>query len=121
MSGASIPEILQNRKEAALSFSKQYGCITLLKGHETAICTPDGDCTINTTGNPYMARGGSGDVLTGIVGSLLAQGLSPYDAARLGAYLHGGAGDLAADELGLSTLPSDLPRRIGVFIRSKTE
>ena len=116
LTGRSVPDIQSDRREIALSFAREHQCTVLLKGNHTVIASPDGELTVNTTGNPYMARGGSGDVLTGIIGSLLAQGLSPYDAARLGAYLHGGAADLAARELGLSMLPSEIPLYIGKFI-----
>ncbi len=118
---SSLLQIQQDRQKAAAHFSEEYGCVTLLKGHGTLVSSPEGDCFTNPTGNPYMARGGSGDVLTGIIGSLLAQGLSPFDAARLGAYLHGGAADLAAEELGLSMLPSDISVRIGAFLKKQKE
>jgi ADP-dependent NAD(P)H-hydrate dehydratase / NAD(P)H-hydrate epimerase len=68
----------------------------VLKGHYTAVVTPDGHVHFNSTGNPGMATGGSGDVLTGIITGLLAQGYSSKEAAMLGVYLHGLAGDIAA-------------------------
>jgi NAD(P)H-hydrate epimerase len=82
--------------------------IVLLKGHETVIC--DGRrFAVNHTGNPGMATGGTGDCLTGIIAGLLGQGLDPWDAARLGAAVHGRAGDLAAERLGqVSLIASDL-------------
>jgi len=73
------------------------------------VAAPDGRVRVNPTGNAGMATGGSGDTLTGIVATLLARGLDPFDAASLGAYIHGYAGDLAADELGQESLvASDL-------------
>lgn len=84
--------------------------IVVLKGHQTVIC--DGQMfAINSTGNPGMATGGSGDCLTGILAALIGQGLSPWEAARLGVHLHGRAGDLAAEALGqVSMIASDLIR-----------
>jgi NAD(P)H-hydrate epimerase len=84
--------------ELARSNAMEYNIYIVLKGHHTAICSPDGACWYNITGNAGMATGGSGDVLTGIITSLLAQHYSPHEAAMLGAWLHGMAGDLAAEE-----------------------
>jgi NAD(P)H-hydrate epimerase len=102
----SIP--LDQRQALASEFARQNGVVLLLKGHRTVIS--DGRQTVlNTTGNPGMATGGTGDVLTGIITALLAQHLSVFDAARLGAHAHGLAGDLAAERLGqVSMMASDL-------------
>ena len=81
-----------------MEFAKRYKVIVVLKGAYTGIATPDGDYWFNTTGNPGMATGGSGDVLTGMITGLLARGLAPIDAAKAGVYLHGLAGDLAVGE-----------------------
>jgi len=82
--------------------------IVVLKGHRTVV-TDGSRASLNQTGNPGMATGGTGDVLTGVITALLCQGLSPFDAARLGVHVHGLAGDLAADELGqVSMIASDL-------------
>jgi NAD(P)H-hydrate epimerase len=82
--------------------------VVLLKGHQTVV-TDGQRYSINKTGNPGMATGGSGDVLTGVITGLLCQGLSPFDAARLGAYLHGSAGDMAAEAMGqVSLIATDL-------------
>lgn len=101
-------EIGDDRAAAAQSLSRELGCILLLKGHETVIT--DGKSTyINHTGNPGMAVGGSGDVLAGIIVSLLGQGIAPLEAAACGAWLHGGAGDLCAKEIGqYGMLPTDM-------------
>ena len=84
------------RNDLQIAKAKELNCVLLLKGANTCIVTPDGDCYFNTTGNPGMATGGSGDVLTGILTGLLAQGYTPKEATILGVFLHGLAGDLAA-------------------------
>lgn len=87
------------RIEKAVTNAAALNVIIILKGHYTVIAMPDGKCYFNSTGNPGMAKGGSGDVLTGILTGLLAQGYPPADAAVLGVYLHGLAGDFAARKL----------------------
>lgn len=74
------------------------GCTLVMKGFHTKVFTPDGDCLVNTTGNPGLAKGGSGDVLTGLLGGLLARGYAAPDAAALAVWLHGRAGDLLTEE-----------------------
>jgi len=98
----------KDRITAAAEMAQQLGCIVLLKGHETVIT--DGQCCyINRTGNPGMAVGGSGDVLSGIIVSLLGQGLPPLEATAAAAWLHGAAGDLCANEIGqYGMLPTDM-------------
>ena len=86
-----------DRAEAARRFAMAHGCILVLKGHRTLIAVPEGNVLENTTGNSGLAKGGSGDVLTGIIASLLAQGATPVRAAALGVWLHGRAGDCAAE------------------------
>jgi NAD(P)H-hydrate epimerase len=78
-------------------FAREHKVVVVLKGAHTGIASPDGSYWFNTTGNPGMATGGSGDVLTGLITGLLAQGISSLNAALAGVYLHGLAGDLAAD------------------------
>lgn len=97
-----------DRMASARDFAEQTGCILLLKGHRT--CISDGKvCYENTTGNPGMAVGGSGDVLAGMIVSLLGQGIAPLEAAACGAWLHGAAGDLCASQLGqYGMLPTDM-------------
>ena len=97
-----------DRKVAAESFAREFGCILLLKGHNTVIT--DGCRTyVNPTGNPGMAVGGSGDVLAGIIASLIGQGIDPLEAAACGAWLHGAAGDICAQEIGqYGMLPTDM-------------
>lgn len=88
------------RLERARELARNADVHIVLKGAYTIVIAPDGTCRFNTTGNPGMATGGSGDVLTGILLALLAQGYAPGDAAALGVCVHGRAGDLAAEELG---------------------
>lgn len=102
------------RLELQRSMSARYGIVIVLKGHHTCISMPDGRCCFNSTGNAGMATGGSGDVLTGILTGLLAQGYDPSGAALLGVYLHGLAGDLGAQALSEESLiASDLARYLG--------
>jgi len=92
------------RLEMARSFAVKFSVFLILKGKHTAICCPDGTCYFNSTGNAGMATGGSGDVLTGILLGLLGRGYPPKEAALLGVYLHGFAGDLAAMALGQESM-----------------
>ena len=98
----------RERMDCAALFAKAWNCTVVLKGHET--CITDGTNHYrNATGNPGMAVGGSGDVLAGIITGLLGQGLAPLEAAACGAWLHGGAGDLCAREMGqYGMLPTDM-------------
>ncbi len=89
------------RLDRARQFAAKNKCIVVLKGAWTAMCSPSGKVYFNPTGNPGMAKGGSGDVLTGLLTGLLAQGYSPLPAAILGVYLHGSSGDIAADTIGM--------------------
>ena len=98
---------LSSRFQGARKMARALGATVLLKGHETLICGHG--CYKNRTGNPGMATGGSGDVLSGIILALLGQGMSPTKAAAVGAWLHGAAGDLCAREMGeMGMLPTDL-------------
>jgi NAD(P)H-hydrate epimerase len=100
----SIQDIEEDRIETAVTFAKETGVYVVLKGVPTIVAAPEGSAYINTTGNPGMATGGSGDALTGIIASLTGQGLDPAAAAVLGVYLHGLAGDSAAMALGEHSL-----------------
>jgi NAD(P)H-hydrate epimerase len=97
----------------------KYNSIIILKGAFTQVVCPSGDVYINSTGNPGMATGGSGDVLTGIIAGLLAQGYTPVQAGIVGVYIHGLAADIAVRKVGqASMVPSDLISSLGeVFIR----
>ena len=95
-----VPEISKDIPGQAVAFAKEYHCICILKDAPSAAALSDGTCYVNTTGNSGMSTGGSGDVLTGILAGLLAQTVDPSDAAPLGMWLHGRAGDLAAEQEG---------------------
>lgn len=97
-----------------IEFSKKNNCILVLKGAYTSVSTPDGNIMFNSSGNPGMATAGSGDVLTGIILSLLAQGYTAENAALAGVYIHGLAGDIAAEKTGFESLiASDIINNIG--------
>ncbi|MCX7749018.1 MAG: NAD(P)H-hydrate dehydratase [Clostridia bacterium] len=100
LTGKPIDHIQKDRLQIAGSFAAQWGIILVLKGSKTLIANPQGDIYINPTGNAGMATGGTGDVLTGIIAGLMGQGVDPFQAAVLGVYLHGAAGDCAASKLG---------------------
>jgi len=112
------------RRDLAMSFAAGHGVVLLLKGHGTVV-TDGRRVYVNTTGNPGMATGGSGDVLTGLIAALLGQHLEPFAAAQLGAYLHGLAGDLARDEFGepsliATDLIAHLPRALARHTAGKS-
>jgi len=111
------------RLEKQIEFSKKNNCIIVLKGAHTSVTTPSGDVWFNSTGNPGMATAGSGDVLTGMILSLLAQDYNPADAAVAGVFLHGLAGDIAAVKTGCEALiASDIIDSIsGAFNRIRDE
>jgi NAD(P)H-hydrate epimerase len=114
LTGLSIEEVQQNRLEVARSFATRHHLHVVLKGHRTLVASPDGAVAINLTGNPGMASGGTGDVLTGVIAGWFAQLLDAEAAARLGVYLHGAAGDLAeADEGETALLAGDIVERLG--------
>ena len=92
------------RYELQMEFAVKYQLVLILKGAHTAIATPDGHCYFNSSGNPGMATGGSGDVLTGIITALLAQGYTPVEAACLGVYIHGLSADLIVAERAAESL-----------------
>lgn len=118
LTGLPVGTLLEDIPGHCERFARERGVICLLKDHNTAVS--DGERTvINRTGNSGIATGGSGDVLAGIVGSLLAQGASPFDSAALGAFIHGAAGDIAARELSeYSVMASDLIDALPKVLRS---
>ncbi|MCK4748951.1 MAG: NAD(P)H-hydrate dehydratase, partial [Bacteroidales bacterium] len=116
--GVSAKTTGYNRHLKQMEFARKHKLIVLLKGAHSSIAFPDGKCWFNTTGNPGMATGGSGDVLTGLITGLLAQGISPLDAALAGVYLHGLAGDLAVkDSSQESMIAGDMIRHLGAAFR----
>ncbi len=118
----SPEDIQRDRERTATSFATLYRTVTVLKGHATVVASFDGATYVNDTGNPGMASGGCGDVLTGMIAALLGQRLSLFDAARLGVYLHGLSGDLAAASHGaVGLIASDLLDTIPLAIRRYQE
>ncbi|MBI4710227.1 MAG: NAD(P)H-hydrate dehydratase [Nitrospirae bacterium] len=111
--------IEENRIDTAISFAKKTKTYLVLKGVPTVIATPEGAAVINPTGNPGMATAGTGDVLTGMISALLAQGLSPQNASISGAYMHGIAGDVVAGRKGEhSLIASDMIKAIPSVFKS---
>ncbi|HLF01859.1 MAG TPA: NAD(P)H-hydrate dehydratase, partial [Anaerolineales bacterium] len=100
LTGLSKEAIQSDRLGVAKKFSAQWGHVVLLKGAFTVVAAPDGRCVIEPFATPALAKAGSGDVLSGIIGSLLAQGMAPFEAAATGAFIHGRAGEVAAKEIG---------------------
>ncbi len=114
----SAADVEKDRERIASEFAKKYGVVLVLKGHGTIVASYDGQSYVNETGNPGMASGGSGDVLTGVILGLLGQGLEWFDAARLGVYLHGLAADLMAKDRGeIGLIASDVAATIPLAIR----
>jgi len=98
--GSTTHEVQDDRRGSVSRLAQCSGAVVILKGHQTLVAHPDGRVAINASGNPGMASGGTGDVLTGVVGAWLARGLDGWDAARLAAFVHGDAGDRAAHDRG---------------------
>lgn len=109
LSGLIVQLVNSERERVAVDFAQKYGVVTVLKGAGTIIAESSGRVMINNTGNSGMATGGSGDVLAGMVASILAQGATALDAAAAAVYLHGLSGDIAKDKFGkISMLPTDI-------------
>jgi NAD(P)H-hydrate epimerase len=116
--GTAAAEIQSNRIDAAKLAASRFRSVVVLKGARTVIADPSGRVFLNTTGNAGMATGGTGDVLSGAIGGLLAQGLSPFDAAVCGVYIHGRAGDIAAAELGeAGMIAGDVLRSLPIALK----
>ena len=109
LTGVAISEIQSGRIETARTWSARWGKTVALKGAHTVIATPEGMCRISPFANPALASGGTGDVLSGVIAGLMAQGLTPEDATCCGVYLHGAAGEAAREQMGdTGTLAGDL-------------
>jgi NAD(P)H-hydrate epimerase len=100
LSGKKLSKNQLELIEPLRDYCREIDKVVLLKGAPTLICSAEGEVYVSSTGNEGMASGGTGDVLTGIIGALLALGLAPVDAALCGAFVHGLAGDLARDDVG---------------------
>lgn len=100
ITGKSTAEVQEKRVEFATKYAKVSGAVVALKGHATVVANGR-DVYVNESGNPGLATAGTGDVLSGVIGGLVGQGVSPFEAAKLGVYLHGLAGDLAAKKIGM--------------------
>ncbi len=113
LTGKSVSDIQADRLNTALAFAEEHQVILVLKGAHTITAEPNGSAFINLSGNPGMASAGMGDVLTGVIAALLAQDYDPLEAAVLGTFLHGMAGDISADDLGeIGIVASDLIPRL---------
>lgn len=111
--GLNTAQIQLKRKEIARRFAESYKVTLVLKGRNSIVAGEDGEVFINKTGNPGMSTAGSGDVLSGMIGAFLGQGLAPFEAAKFAVYLHGLAGDLAAEEkTQISMIASDIIAKI---------
>lgn len=114
LTGLSAAEINADREEIARQYAEKWNAVVVLKGSHTVVAAPDGRACVNPTGNPGLARGGSGDVLAGMTAALLACGLPAYEAAACAVYLHGAAADRAAAALGeYGMLPHDILSQLG--------
>lgn len=112
LTGYDIEYICQNKQQVAEDFAKKHNVCVVLKDH-TTIVTNGSKTYVNTTGNSGMAKGGSGDVLSGIIASLMAQGTDAFSSAVMGVYIHGMAGDISADKLSKTAmLPSDMTQAL---------
>ena len=116
LTGFSAAELAADREGIALHYAKAWNAVVVLKGAHTVVASPDGRVCVNPTGNPGLARGGSGDVLAGMLAALLACGLPAYEAAACAVYLHGAAADRAAAKRGeYGMLPHDILPELGAL------
>ena len=119
LTGVATPEVQTNRTSSALEWSSRWSKVVALKGAHTVVASPEGICRVSPFANPALASGGTGDVLTGMIAGLMAQGLSPEDATCCGVYLHGAAGEAVRETLGdRGTLAGDLLDELPRVIKS---
>ena len=118
LTGKSIGELNKDPIGYASAFAKEYNVYVVLKGQPTIMSTPNGKVFVTTNGNPYMGTGGMGDVLAGIIGSMLNQEQNPIDAINMAIYAHSRAGDLALDDCGPGFTPTEVAQRIGLVLRT---
>ena len=123
LTGLSIPEIQKDRVNVTRKFARERGVIVVLKGHRTLVAKPDGEVWVNTTGNPGMATGGTGDILTGMVAGMIAQHKARFvEAVCAAVYLHGMSGDVACESVGEQSLvATDLVRALPETMRRVRE
>lgn len=118
LTGVALDEVQRRRMNHARTFAEYYGCTVVLKGAGTIIALPDGSTYLNPTGNTGLAKGGSGDVLAGLIGGILAQGYDQGEAARIGVFLHGMAADIAIENSNpRAILPTDVADALGAAWR----
>ncbi|HKS91560.1 MAG TPA: NAD(P)H-hydrate dehydratase, partial [Tepidiformaceae bacterium] len=113
----TVAQVQARRLEVAQEAATKFGCTVVLKGAHTVVAAADGRTRLSSFANPLLATAGSGDVLAGIIGGYVAQGVAPFDAASLGVYMHGMTGELLREELGdagllASELAARLPRAV---------
>jgi len=116
--GISVSEVEANRIEFAIKFAKEHHVTVVLKGNQTIIAAPDERVYINTTGNHVLAKAGTGDVLTGFIGGLIGQGISPTEAACVAVYVHGLTADYLSKNKYVSTMASDVSRSVGAILQN---
>ena len=118
LTGKSIGELNKDPIGYASAFAKEYNVYVVLKGQPTILANPAGRVYLTTTGNPYMGTGGMGDVLAGVIGSLLNQEQDPMNAINVAVYAHSRAGDIALDDCGPGFTPTEVAQRIGRVLPS---
>ncbi len=116
--GTTAGQVQANRLDTAITFAKTHGVHTILKGADTIVATPEGNAKRNPTGNAGMAKGGSGDVLAGMLGAFLAQKIAPTVAAEAAVYIHGAVGDACAEALSQTSMqPTDMIEALPAYLK----